>query len=144
MPFAPKAQKGIDKGKKSTRFLERYILGWKYTWASKWTGNRNWIRAQFTNCFIHCSSRWICSTPSALIRAVAMGNPAKLWFMVCNQITARGACPGVGLSTVMKYDNCFWQIRRNYLNILNQVLERWAEDVKRSYCMNTEHLFIIC
>ena len=75
-----------------------------------------------------------------------MGNPAKLWFMVCNQITARGACPGVGLSTVMKYDNCFRQTRRNYLKILNQVLEieRWAEDVKRSYCMNTEHLFIIC
>ena len=27
MPFAPKAQKGIDKGKKSTRFLERCIVG---------------------------------------------------------------------------------------------------------------------
>ena len=27
MPFAPKAQKGIDKGKKSTRFLERCIIG---------------------------------------------------------------------------------------------------------------------
>ena len=29
------AQKGIDKGKKSTRFLERWN-----TWASKWTRNR--------------------------------------------------------------------------------------------------------
>ena len=35
MPFVPKAQKGIDKGKKSTRFWQRCIVGWKYTWASK-------------------------------------------------------------------------------------------------------------
>ena len=41
--FLPKAQKGIDKGKKSTRFWERCIIGWNYTWASKWTENRNWI-----------------------------------------------------------------------------------------------------
>ena len=32
--FAPKAQKGIDKGKKSTRFCQRCIVGWKYTLAS--------------------------------------------------------------------------------------------------------------
>ena len=38
MPFAPKAQKGIDKGKRSTRFwLQRCMVGWKYTWASKST-----------------------------------------------------------------------------------------------------------
>ena len=35
--LAPKAQKGIDKGKKSTRFWERCIVGWKYTWAQKST-----------------------------------------------------------------------------------------------------------
>ena len=35
--LAPKAQKGIDKGKKSTRFWELCIVGWKYTWAQKST-----------------------------------------------------------------------------------------------------------
>ena len=33
--FAPKAQKGIDKGRKSTRFGEQCIVGLKYTWAQK-------------------------------------------------------------------------------------------------------------
>ena len=33
----PKAQKGIDKGEKSTRFWEQSIVGWKYTWAQKST-----------------------------------------------------------------------------------------------------------
>ena len=43
--FAPRAQKGIDKGKKSTRFWERWIVGWNYTLASKSTENaRNSIR----------------------------------------------------------------------------------------------------
>ena len=39
---------GIDMGKKSTRFWEQCIASWKYTWAPKSTGNRNWICAQFT------------------------------------------------------------------------------------------------
>ena len=34
----------IDKGKKSTRFWERWKVGWNYTWASKSTENRYWIR----------------------------------------------------------------------------------------------------
>ena len=37
--FAPKVQKGIDKGKKSTRFRERCIVDWKYTWAPKSPGS---------------------------------------------------------------------------------------------------------
>ena len=69
---------------------------------------------------------------------------AKLCLMVCNQITARGASPGVGLSPVIKFNNCFRQTRHNYLKMLNKVSNRWAEDVKRSYCMITQHLSIMC
>ena len=52
MPFAPQAQKGIDAGKKSTRFWEQCIVGWNYTWAPKSTKSWKWfcVRAcaQFT------------------------------------------------------------------------------------------------
>ena len=41
--FEPKAQKGIDKGKKSTRFWRRCIVGWNYTWAQKSTWNGSWV-----------------------------------------------------------------------------------------------------
>ena len=41
--FAPKVQKGIDTGKKSTRFWKQCILGWNYTWASKSTGKQKMI-----------------------------------------------------------------------------------------------------
>ena len=143
MPFVPKAQKSIDKGQRSTRFLERCIVGWKYTWASKWTGNRNWIRAQFTNCLINGSSWWICNTqriePSRCYGQLC----AKLWFVVCNHMIARGASPGIGLSTVIKFNYCFRQIRHNYLKMSNKVLKWWAEDVKRSNCMDTE-IFSLC
>ena len=82
--FAPKAQKGIDKGKKSTRFWERCIVGYKYTWASKSTwksifrlslGNRPPFSAQDRRCF------------------------AKLFWLIghCNQITARSACSIAGI-----------------------------------------------
>ena len=33
----PKVQKGIDKGKKSTRYWKRCLVGWKYAWAQKST-----------------------------------------------------------------------------------------------------------
>ena len=41
MPICAEAQKGIDKGKKSTRFWERCTVGWKYTWAQKSTSEEN-------------------------------------------------------------------------------------------------------
>ena len=47
---APKAQKGIDTGKKSTRFWKRCIVGWNYTWAPQSTENRKWF------CVRACSS----------------------------------------------------------------------------------------
>ena len=51
--FAPLVQKGIDKGKKSTRFWERCILGSKSIWAAKSTANRNWIRTHFIKIILY-------------------------------------------------------------------------------------------
>ena len=123
--FEPKAQKGIDKGKKSTRFWERCILGWKYTWDQISTENRNWIRAQFTNyCLIHGAVDEFARQAHLWSKPLLWETPQSYYWLICNQITARGACRGVVLSTVIKFDNCFWQTRRNYLKMLSSVSKR--------------------
>ena len=72
---------------------------------------------------------------------------AKLWLIVCNQHTTCGASPGIRLSTVINFNLIALDrhdASRKYLKMSNRISKRWDEDVKRSYCMNTEHLFIMC
>ena len=116
--FAPRVQIGIDKDKKSTRFWEWCIIGWKYTGAENRQIPESGFRAQSPAALIIDTwySRCIC-TLSVLVRSVATTTSNPL---------------------VLLRKQLLMDLSSDYC--ARRVLSGWVIDKKRSYwCILHEH-----